>query len=103
MFEDPVCAGEGAVETGCCAVAGRVDAVFVEEVDHRDDAGHVDAGEVADAAAVVGWCGEVGEAVLGDAAFADGIVGVGIAGREDVDVCVGVVVAVAGAEGSSDG
>jgi len=87
-----------------CAVAGAVDAVFEVQVDHGDDAGDVDAFEVADAAAVVGGCLELGELGLGDFPLADGPVVVLLLVGEDVDVGVGVVVVVAadGSEGTGE-
>lgn len=107
VLEYPVGAGFRAVETLSCAVAGGVDAVFEVEVDHCDDAGDVDALEVADAAAVVGGGLELGEFGLGDFSLADGPVVVFVCAGEDVDVAVGVVVLVAAAEagqgGSEDG
>lgn len=102
MFEYPVGARERTIETGGCAVAGGVDAVFVEEVDHRHNTRHIDSREVADAAAFVGWCAEVGETVLGDIALADGVLGIGVVGGEDVEVGVGGIVEVAGAEGTGE-
>lgn len=99
MLEDPVGAALWAIETLSCAVAGGVDAVFEVEVDHCDDAGDVDALEVADATTVVGGGLELREFVLGDFSLADGPVVVLVSGREDVDVGVGVVVSVAGAAG----
>jgi hypothetical protein len=61
MLVDPVGAGEGAGEAGGDAVAGGVDAVAVVEVDFGDDAGHVDALEVANAAGFAAGDHEVGE------------------------------------------
>jgi len=98
MLEHPIGAALWSFQTSCDTITGRIDAVAVEEVDHGDDARDVDAWEVADAATVVGGSGELGELVLGDFAAADGVVVVSVAGREDVDVGVVVVVLVAGAE-----
>jgi hypothetical protein len=61
VLVDPVRAGEGAGEAGGDAVAGGVDAVAGIEVDFGDNAGHVDALEVADAAGFAAWGHEVGE------------------------------------------
>jgi len=105
MLEYPVGAALWAVETLSCAVAGRLDAVFEVQVDHGDDAGDVDAFEVAHAAAVVGGSLELGEFGLGDLSLADGPVVVFVGAGEDVDVAVGVVAGVAAAEagqGSSE-
>jgi len=105
VLEDPVGAATWAVETLSCAVAGGVDAVFEVEVHHGDDAGDVDALEVADAATVIGGCLELRELGLGDLSLADGPVVVLVCVGEDVDVGVGVVVCVAAAEaveGSSE-
>jgi len=98
MLEYPVGAALWAVETLSCAVAGGVDAVFEVQVDHGDDAGDVDAFEVAHAAAVVGGRLELGELGLGDLSLADGPVVVFVCAGEDVDVAVGVVAIVAAAE-----
>jgi len=105
MLEYPVGAALWAVETLSCAVAGRFDAVFEVQVDHGDDAGDVDAFEVAHAAAIVGGGLELGEFVLGDFSLADCPVVIFVLGGEDVDVAVGVVAIVAAAEagqGSSE-
>jgi len=105
MLEYPVGAALWAVETLSCAVAGRVDAVFEVQVDHGDDAGDVDAFEVADTAAVVGGGLELGKFGLCDLSLADGPVVVFVLGGEDVDVAVRVVILVAAAEagqGSSE-
>jgi hypothetical protein len=105
MLEYPVGAALWAVETLSCAVAGRLDAVFEVQVDHGDDAGDVDAFEVAHAAAIVGGGLELGEFALGDFSLANGPVVVFVGAGEDVDVAVGVVVSVAAAEagqGSSE-
>jgi len=64
MLEDPVRAAGGTREAGGDAVAGAVDAIFVEEVCLCYDACHVDALVVAHAAAVVAGGGKVGELVL---------------------------------------
>jgi len=56
-----------------------MDSVPEEEIDFSDDAGNIDAREVANAAAVVGGGLEVGELVLRDFAPADGIVVVSVA------------------------
>ena len=95
MLEHPVGAGCWGLETFGGAVAGVVDAIFVEEVDHGHDAGDVDAGEVADAAAVVRGGLKGRELMFGHFALADGVVVVLVSGREDVDVMVGVIVLVA--------
>jgi hypothetical protein len=71
VFVDPVGAGCGAVEAGRDAVAGAVDAVFGVEVDFGNDAGHVDALVVADAARFAPGDDEVGESVGRDDVFAD--------------------------------
>jgi len=105
VLVDPVGAGGGVVETLCGAVAGAVDAVFEVEVLHRHDARDVDAGKVADAAAVFGWGLEERELMLGDLALADGVVVVLVVGGEDVDVSVGIIILIAdfvGREGSRD-
>lgn len=52
-FIDVVCAGGGTVEAGLDAVTGRLD-LGEGEVDFRDDAGHIEALGVADAAIVLG-------------------------------------------------
>jgi len=98
MLEYPVGAALWAVEALSCAVAGRVDAVFEVQVDHGDNAGDVDAFEVAYAAAVIGGSLQLGEFGLGDFSLADGPVVVFVSVGEDVDVAVGVVVCVAAAE-----
>jgi len=103
MLEYPVGAALWAIETLSCAVAGGVDAIFEVEVDHGDDAGDVDALEVAHAAAVVGGGLELGEFGLGDLSLADGPVVVFVCAGEDVDVAVGVIVLVAAAEASQGG
>jgi len=72
VLVDPVGAGGGAGEAGGDAVAGRVDAVFEEEIDLCYDAGHVDALKVADAAGFGVRDLEVGECGGVDFVFADG-------------------------------
>ena len=72
MLVDPVGARERAGKTGGDAVAGGFDAVAEEEVDFGDDAGHVDALVVADAAGFVVRDQEVGEGGGVDFIFADG-------------------------------
>jgi hypothetical protein len=72
VFVDPVGAGEWARQTGGDAVAGAVDAVFGVEVDFGDDAGHVNALEVADAARLMVRDHEIGEFSGVDLVFADG-------------------------------
>ena len=74
VLVDPVGAGEGAGQALGDAVAGAFDAVFEVEVDLGDDAGHVDALVVADAAGLVLGDQEVGESSGGDFGFADGAV-----------------------------
>jgi hypothetical protein len=54
------------------AVAGAVDAVFGVEVDFSDDAGHINALKVADAARLVVRDHEFGEFLGVDLVFADG-------------------------------
>jgi len=103
MLEHPIGAALWAVETLNCAVAGRVDTVFEKQVDHGDDAGDVDAFEVAHAATVVGGGLELGELGFCDLSLADGPVVVLVLGGEDVDVGVGVVVCVTAAEAGERG
>ena len=74
VLVDPVGAGEGARQALGDAVAGAFDAVFEVEVDLGDDAGHVDALVIADAAGLVLGDLEVGESSGGDFGFADGAV-----------------------------
>lgn len=74
VFEDPVGASFGPVETLSCAVAGRVDAIFVIQVDHGHDTGDIDALEVSNTSSIVGWGLELRELPLGDLALADGVV-----------------------------
>lgn len=72
VLVDPVGAGEWARQAGGDAVAGAFDAVFGVEVDFGDDAGHVNALEVADAARLVVRDHEIGEFAGVDLVFADG-------------------------------
>lgn len=64
------------------------------------DTGDVDTWEVANAAAIVGRGLELGEYALGDLALADGVVVIPVAAMEDVDVLVGVIAIIAGADSS---
>ena len=72
MLVDPVGAGEGAGQAGGDAVAGAVDAVLGVQVDFGDDAGHINALVVADAAGLTIGDEQVGESFGGDIIFADG-------------------------------
>jgi hypothetical protein len=74
VLVDPVGAGEWARQAGGDTVAGAVDTVFGVEVYFGDDAGHVDALEVADAARFVVGDHEFREFASGDLVFADGAI-----------------------------
>lgn len=95
MLEDPVGAAGGGFETAGCAVAGGVDAVFVVEVYHGDNTSDINAREVADTSAIIGRGLQTRELMLGNFAFADGIVVVFVSPREDVDILVGVIILIA--------
>jgi hypothetical protein len=71
VLVDPVGAGGWVGQAGGDAVAGAVDAVFGVEIDFGDDAGHVDALVIADAAGFVVGDHEVGELACVDLVFAD--------------------------------
>jgi len=102
VLEHPIRAAGGRFEAARCAVAGTMYAVAEKKIDLGDDARHVDTGEVADTSAVIGGL-EVREVVLGDLPFADGVVGVAVAGGEDVDVVVGIVVLITDSEAFEGG
>jgi len=74
VLEDPVGAGLWTLEAGNGAVAGRVDAILEEEVDHGHDTSDIDGWEVSHTSSIVGWSLELRELVLGDLALADGVV-----------------------------
>jgi len=95
VLEDPVGAAGGGFETAGCAVAGGVDAVFVEKVYHSDNTSDINAREVADTSALVGRSLQSRELMLGNFASADGIVVVFVSPREDVDIFVGVIILIA--------
>jgi len=78
VLEDPIGAGLGAVEAGNGAVAGRIDAILVEEVHHGHDTSDIDAWEISHTSSIVVWSLELREHVLGDLALADGVVGIAI-------------------------
>jgi len=63
-----------------------------------NNAGDVDTGEVAHAAAVIRGSLEAGELLLSDLSFADGVVVIRITAGEDVDVGVVVAILIAYAE-----
>jgi len=98
MLEHPIRTTRRSVEAASGAVAGGMDPVASEEVYLCYDAGDVDAWEVTHAAAIIRGGLELRELVLGDLSAADGVVVVGVASWEDVDVGVGVVVLVTDAE-----
>lgn len=92
VLVDPVGASGRARQAGGDAVAGGVDAVFGVKVNFRDDAGHVNALKVADAAGLVIWDEEVGEALRGDYVLADGtLISLGSV-LEDVKAVIHVMV-----------
>jgi hypothetical protein len=74
VFENPVGTSFGSIQTLSGAVAGRVDAIFVIQVDHGNDTGDVDAVEVSNTSSIVRWSLELREHPLGDLALADGVV-----------------------------
>jgi hypothetical protein len=74
VLKHPVSAGFWGVEATSCTIAGTVNAVLEKQVDLSDNAGDVDAGGVAHAAAVIGGSLKAGELVLGDLSSADGVV-----------------------------
>jgi len=78
MFVDPVGAGEGARKAGGNAVAGGLDAVAGVKVDFGDDAGHVNALEVAYAARFVAGDHEVWEGIGVDFIFANSALASGV-------------------------
>jgi len=86
VFENPVGTSFGSIQTLSGAVAGRVDAIFVIQVDHGNDTGDVDAVEVSNTSSIVRWSLELREHPLGDLALADGVVIVLVGAGEDVDI-----------------
>jgi len=102
VFEHPIRAGFGPVQTLCGTIASRFDAILEVEVDHGHDTSDIDTFEVADTSSILGWGLEFRELVLRDLALADRPVIVLVGGGEDVDVRVGIIIAVADAEGASE-
>jgi len=98
MLEHPVGAAIRALEACCYTIAGGIDAIFVIEVHHGNDASDVDAGEVAYASTIVGGGLKLGEFAFGDFSFADGVVVVFIGRGEYVDGGVVILFVIADAE-----
>lgn len=91
VLEDPVGAGVWSLETGNGTITSRVDAIFMEQVDHGNDASDVHAWEVTDAPSIIRWGLELRELILGDLSLADGVVVVTVLVGEDVDVRVVII------------
>jgi len=91
VLVDPVGAGEWAGQALGDAIAGTIDAIFGVEVDFGDDAGHVDALVVADAARLVVGYHEVGEFVGIDLVLANGAIVTLVRVLEDVGAIIHIM------------
>jgi hypothetical protein len=108
VFIDPICARGWIIQTGNCAVTGRFNAIFSEEIDHGYDTSDVNRREVSsvqlavvlvkiegedlpNATTFVGWSLELRKHILGDLSLADGIVVIMVFAGEDVDIGVVII------------